>query len=537
MPMPAALTPLRHQVFRMLWTANVITALGTWMQNTGAGWLMTSLSPDALSVSLVQAATIVPTFLLALPAGALADTVDRRIYLIGCQVWTMGAAVVLAGLTYAGRIDATGLIALTFAIGMGSAMYQPAWGATVPEVVPRHDLVQAIALNGIGFNLARAMGPALGGILVLFGGPALAFVLYAVSFLAGIAALIAWKRRPHRSSLPREQLIGAMRAGMQFARHTPAMWAAMVRAMAYFLPSAAPWALLPLVVREQLGLGAGSFGLLLGLMGVGGVTSGMLLPRLRGRAGRGTTVFGASLFSCAGMACIAASHHWALAAVGMLLFGVGWVAAASTAQAAAQLVAPPWVRARALAIYQLAFNGALAVGSLLWGWVGDRFGLQTAMAIAAILAAGLAFMVRGYGLDYSSAAPTHAPAPPVPEAPAPEFALQLPRSRDRILETMRYRVQPADREAFLDAMAEVQHVRGRGGAMDWRLYENLAHPEGWLEIWAVLNWTDHLREAIRLSEADKEVLASVTAYFDADAPLPCRYIAVDTRHRPARNAA
>ncbi len=536
MPMPAALVPLRHHVFRMLWTANVVTALGTWMQNTGAGWLMTSLSPEALSVSLVQAATIVPTFLLALPAGALADTVDRRFYLIGCQVWTMLAATLLAGLTYANAIDATGLIALTFAIGIGSAMYQPAWGATVPEVVPRHDLVQAIALNGIGFNLARAMGPALGGVLVLFGGPALAFLLYAVSFLASIGALVVWRRRKRRSSLPREQLIGAMRAGMQFVRHTPAMQAAMVRAIAYFLPSAAPWALLPLIVREQLGLGAGSFGMLLGLMGVGGVTSGMLLPRLRNRAGRGATVFGASLFSCAGMACIAATHHWAPAAAGMVLFGIGWVAAASTAQAAAQLIAPPWVRARALAIYQLAFNGALAAGSLMWGWLGGRFGLQAAMLIAAASAAVLAVAVRRYGLDSQVTPPAQGPAPPAPEAPAPELASHLPGSRERILETMRYRVTPTDRTTFLDAMAEIQHVRGRAGAMDWRLYEDVAHPDGWMEIWSMQNWTDHLREAIRLSEHDKQLLAAVSAFHSVDAPLPCRFIAVDPGMRGQRNA-
>ncbi len=537
---PPALTPLRHAVFRSLWIANVITALGTWMQNTGAGWLMTSLAPDALSVSLVQAATILPVLLLALPAGALADTLDRRLFLIGAQVWTLCAAVALAGLTYAGLINATGLIALTFAIGMGSAMYQPAWGATVHEVVPRHDLVQAIALNGIGFNLARALGPALGGVLVLFGGPALAFALYAASFLASIGALLAWRRAPQRSTLPREHLLSAMRAGMRFTRHTPAMQAAMIRAIAYFLPAAAPWALLPLVVREQLGLGAGSFGLLLGMMGIGGVTSGMLLPLLRGRAGRGATTFAASLCSCAGMACVAYSHHWAVAGLGMMLFGIGWVAAASTLQAAAQLVAPPWVRARALGIYQVSFNGALAFGSMLWGWLGDVLGLQVTMSVAALFVAVLAFAVRGFGLDQPSAATAPASPPPRPEDPAPEFATMLPRSRGRILETVRYRVLPADKQAFLDAMQHVQHARGRAGALDWRLYEDVAHPDGWLEAWWMQNWTDHLREAHRLSETDHAVLARVSAFHDAQAPLPCRYIAVDPGQRadggPRRNA-
>ena len=537
MALPPALLPLRHPVFRSLWTANLVTSLGLWVQNTGAGWLMTSLSPDALSVSLVQMAVIVPTFLLALPAGALADIVDRRRYLIATQVWTLFVAAALTALTYAGKMDATGLIALTFALGVGAAMYQPAWGATVPEVVPRDDLVQSIALNGVGFNLARAAGPALGGVLIVFGGPALAFAVYAACAFVGAVMLSLWRRPPGRSTLPPEHLVGAMRAGMRFVEHTPAMRAAMARAVAYFLSAAAPWALLPLVVREQLGLGAGSFGLLLGLMGVGGVTAGLLMPALRGRAGRGATVFGASLFSAAGMGLVAATTHWAPAAAGMVLFGVGWVAAATTAQAAAQLVAPPWVRARALAIYQLAFNAALALGSFVWGWLGNWIGLQAAMACAAASLAVLAVLARGFGIDHAAAASAKAPAPPAPEEPAPELAPLLPQSRGRVLETMRYRVSSADRDAFLAAMDEVQHVRGRTGAVVWRLYEDVAHPEGWMEIWAVGSWTDHLREATRLSDFDRAVLARVAPFVDPDAPLPSRYIGVDPASHGRRNVA
>ena len=530
MRLPSALTPLRHGVFRMLWIGNVVTALGIWTQNTGAGWLMTSLSPAPLSVSLVQAATIVPTFLFALPAGALADIFDRRRFLIAAQLWTLCAAATLTALTYWNMIDAAGLVGLTFAIGLGTAMYQPAWGATVPEVVPRPDLVGAIALNGIGFNIARALGPALGGVLLLVGGAKFAFLAFTLSFTVSIAVLLAWRRPVARHVLPRENLVAAMRAGMRFAQHTPAMRAAMMRAVAFFLPAAAPWALLPLVVREQLGLGAGSFGLLLGLMGVGGVTSGMLLPLLRKRAGRSTTVFGASLLSCAGMALVAASTHWALAAMGMVLFGLGWVAASSTAQAAAQLVAPPWVRARALAIYQLTFNGALAFGSLIWGYAGSVFGLPSAMGAAALLGAVLAFAVRGYGLDQTGAAGPIPVTVQAPEAPAPELANDLPTTRGRILESMRYCVRAADRPRFLAAMAEVQHVRGRSGVVFWRLYEDVAHPDAWFELWGVQSWTDHLREQDRLSDHDQSVLAAVAVFHDRNHPAPERYIAVNPDH-------
>ena len=274
-------------------------------------------------------------------------------------------------------------------------------------------------------------------------------------------------------------------------------------------------------------------------MGVGGVTSGMLLPLLRGaRSGRGAIMFGSSIFSCAGIGLIASTHHWATAALGMLLFGIGWVAASSTAQAAAQLVAPPWVRARSLAIYQLAFNGALTVGTFFWGWLGTLYGLQTTMAAAAGTGAVLAVLVRRYGLDYAAAASTGTPARmPDPEAPAPELAPLLPRARGRILETMRYRAPPDRRAAFLAIMAEVRRIRGRSGAEFWQLYEDVAHPEGWLETWTMHDWADHLREQARLSESDQQVLAQAATFRDEAAPVPSRYLSIEPNDHPARNAA
>jgi MFS family permease len=390
MRLPAAIAPLRHPLFRLLWTANVVVSLGVWMQNTGAGWLMTTLSPNALSVSLVQAATIMPIFLLALPAGALADILDRRLFILATQGWMLLAAAALALLTYAGLTDPAVLLALTFAIGVGSASNSPAWGSVMIEAVPRQDLVQAVTLNSVGFNLARAVGPALAGVFLLFGGPALTFALNAVSYLAVIAALLSWHRRIRRSTLPREHFVSAVRAGMRFVRHTPAMRASMVRSAAYFAPAAAPWAMLPLVVREHLHLDAGFYGLLLGLMGTGGVAAGLLLPQIRRRLNRGNTVLVATLCSAAGMGLLALSHHWLVAAVAMLAFGVGWVSASSVAQGAAQLAAPPWVRSRALAIYQLASNGGLVVGTFVWGWLGTRIGLP-----ATLLAASGSALVLG----------------------------------------------------------------------------------------------------------------------------------------------
>jgi MFS family permease len=528
MRLPAALVPLRHPTFRALWLANLVASLGTWMQNTGAGWLMTSLDPNALIVSLVQAATIMPVFLLALPAGALADILDRRRFLIATQGWMLVAAAALAALTLAHMIGAWGLLAFTFAIGMGTAMNGPAWGAVIPEVVPREDFVQAIALGGIAFNIARAIGPALAGFVVLWGGAGLTFTLNAVSFLCVIGVLVFWRRREARHALPPEHLLSAIRAGMRFARHTPAMRAAVIRGIAYFLPAAAPWAMLPLIVRDQLHLGAGSYGLLLGLMGIGGVASGLLLPAMRRAAGRGKIVWASSLVTSAGMGLLAVSHHWAPAAIGMLLFGIGWVAAGSTTQAAAQIVAPPWVRARALALYQLAVNGALACGSFVWGGLATRTGLEWSLGAAAICGLALVLLTLPFGLDQEGT--VVARPPPTPDISAPEIGRMLRRARGRVLETMRYRVDPAERDAFLAVMAEVRHVRGRSGAIMWQLYEEVAQPNGWLELWAMESWTDHLRERSRLSEDDKDVLSRLHAWRAEELPAPSRYIAVEPRN-------
>ncbi len=528
MRLPAALVPLRNGTFRHLWIASVIGWLGTWLQNTGAGWLMTSLAPQPLIVAMVQAATIMPVFLLAIPGGALADIVDRRLFLLGTQIWTILAATLLAVLTLMHMMTAVWLLVLTFAIGIGSALTAPAWSAIVPELVPREDMVQAIALNGIGYNLTRAVGPAIAGFLILLGGSSLAFSMYAMSILAVISALFVWRRSRRFTGLPREHFVSAMRAGMRFVRNTPAIQAAMIRTASYSIPASAPWALLPLYVRHDLGLGPGMYGVILGMMGVGGVTSGMLLPLVRARLSRGATVVGCTLLSCAGMALVAAAPHWIPASLGMLLFGLGWTSAFATIQAAAQLVCPPWVRARALSIYQLAQNGALTVGSFGWGILGDEIGIAHTFMTASVVGLMLMLIARSFSIEAISRSVTPPAEQPalLPEAPAPEFVPLLRNMRGRVMEVAYYCVAPDQRTRFIKLMSELRHVRGRAGAAFWQVYEDVAHPEGWVEVWFMESWTDHLREAIRLSEDDKQLLAAV-AVFQREANRPSRYLAVD----------
>lgn len=291
--------------------------------------------------------------------------------------------------------------------------------------------------------------------------------------------------------------------------------------------------MLPLYVRHDLELGPGMYGVILGMMGVGGVTSGMLLPMVRGRLSRGATVVACSLFSCAGMALVGLASHWALAAFGMLLFGIGWTSAYATIQAAAQLVCPPWVRARSLSIYQLAQNGALTLGSFGWGWVAGIIGLHDTFLAASAVGLVLTVLARYARIEAITEVQISAGMEPIrgPEAPAAEFVALLRNARGRVMETVHYQVAPEQRAEFLMLMREARQVRGRAGALFWQVYEDVAHPEGWLEVWSMENWTDHLREVTRLSDEDKQLLARLSL-FQVATERPQRYLAVDPHMAP-----
>jgi MFS family permease len=420
-----------------------------------------------------------------------------------------------------------GLVAFTFALGAGLAMTFPAWAATTPELVPREDLVGAIALNGIGFNLTRAVGPAIGGLVVAWFGIEAAFGLNALCILAMVVALFVWKRERTTSRMPREHFLSAVRAGARFVAATPAMHAAIIRAVIFFLFGSAVWGLLPLLVRGTLNLGPQAFGLLLGCMGAGAVAAGFLLPAMRGRLDRSGLVFWSSLLSGLALLILATLHHWAFAALGMLLYGVSWISAASTLQASAQMAAPAWVRARAIGIYQMCFFGAMALGSALAGWMAGRLGVELTMGLFAAGAVAGAIGVRNWLLEGDALAPPPKVELAHPEPAAAELRAMLHEGENRVLEVVRYHVAPADRDRFLAIMAECRRVRLRGGAALWRLYEDVAHPERWVELWTIESWEEHLREAARLTEEDRALLARA-ASFDTQGtgPEAARYVNV-----------
>ncbi|MCC7484996.1 MAG: MFS transporter [Burkholderiales bacterium] len=498
--MASSWAPLRRPAFRSLWIATVASNVGTWMHEVGAGWLMVTLGAGPAMVALVQAAGTLPVFLLALPAGAFADIVDRRRILIATQVWMLACAASLGALTLAGAIGGWSLLAATFALNCGTAMMIPAWAAVVQELVPREELQSAVALNSVGVNVARAVGPAVAGVLVGAAGPAAAFFLNAVSFLGVVIVLTRWRREPRHGTLPAERFLGAMRAGLRYVREAPALKSVMARAAAFSLFAAATWALLPLVARAAGG-GARTYGLLLALIGAGAVGGAFVLPRLRAKCSRDRLVRAATCAFAAAMLAVAVGHALAVLVPAMVVTGLAWITALSTLHVAAQTAVPAWVRARGLSIYLVTFSAGFAGGSILWGALAQRWGVTAALAMAAAGAMLTLAATRGYSLGGQEGADETAPV----GWREPATAVEVEPDRGPVLVTVEYRIAPADGPAFTAAMGEVRRVRLRDGATSWGLFEDAARPGRYLESFLVESWVEHLRQHRRATVADRDV--------------------------------
>jgi MFS family permease len=514
MPAKSLWHPLRTPLFRALWIASVTSNIGTWMQNVGAAWLMTSLAPSPTMVALVQAATSLPVFLIALPAGAIADIVDRRRLLLLTQSWMLISAAALALLTGTGTVSPWTLLALTFSLGLGAALNAPAWQAIVPELVGRPDLRAAVTLNGVGFNLARAAGPALGGLIVAAAGPAAVFFLNALSFVGVVAVLFRWRRRVEKSALPAEDVVGAMRAGIRYVRHAPAVRAVLLRTASFILGGSALWALLPSVAREELRLSATGYGVLLGCLGAGAVGGAVMLPRLQERSSTELFLGFASVLFAAATAAPAVVANFPALCAAMLVGGVAWIILMSTFSVAAQMNVPRWIRARALALYGLTFQGGTAIGSALWGLVAERAGISTALVCGAgSIVLGLAAATR-YRIT-PEAATNLAPSFHWPE---PIFAINPLPDSGPVLVTVEYTIEPPRIADFVSAMKPVRTLRLRDGAYRWGLFHDPVNPARCLEIFVVESWAEHLRQHERVTLADKQVEDIAYAFHVGDRP-------------------
>ncbi len=511
---PGPWAPLERPVFRSIWLASLASNVGSWMQNVGAAWLMTSLAPTPLWVSMVQVASSLPFFLLALPAGALADVIDRRRLLLASLVWLLLATSLLAGLAFAGLLGPVGLLVLTFAIGVGGTFVAPAFQAIVLELVPRNEVQAAVSLNGISMNLARACGPALGGVLVALANVGSTFAANALAFAAVYVVVARWRRPPREGRLPPEDLIGAMRAGLRYVRHSAPLHVVLLRVAVFALPASAIWALLPLYAREQLALGPAGYGLLLAFFGGGAVVGGLLLPGLRLRFGAQRVTTLSALAYGASMLLLGALPVLPAAAPALVVAGAGWMALLTTLNAAAQLALPAWVRARGLSVYLLVLFGGLALGSALGGAAAESLGVLRTFEIAgAAVVISRLFVARmrlpeGEGPDLT----------PAPRWPDPELGSAIAADRGPVLVTVEYDVDPASAEPFARAMRSLGGIRLRDGAIRWGLWSDTARTGRYLESFVVESWLEHLRQHERMTAADREVQAIARAFHRGPGP-------------------
>jgi MFS family permease len=512
-PPVSAWAPLRRRVFLALWIAALASNLGTWMQNVGAAWLMTSLSKSPLMVSLIQTASSLPIFFLALPAGALADILDRRKLLIFSQAWMLVAAGILGVLTLLGMTTEWTVLGLSFMLGIGSALNAPAWQAIIPELVPREELAAAVTLNGINFNLARAAGPALGGFVVAWFGADANFLLNAASFLGVMVVLYEWRRQPRPGVLPAERVIGAMRVGVRYVRYAPPLRAVLVRTVAFVFGASAMWAVLPLVARAQLGLGAAGFGLLLGWFGLGAVFGGAMLTRLQQLASHDNIVHGATVLFIGMSVGLTFTHDTVVASFLLALGGAAWVCAFSVLNVAAQLSVPQWVQGRALAVYQIAVQGGIAGASALWGVVGERWGLRVA------LWCGAASMLTGFAAyRWRLAAADAVETDPISLWPHPKIAIDIDPNTGPALITVEYLIDPQRTEEFISVMRHQRIIRLRDGAVFWGLFVDANQPDRFVEYFVNETWLEHLRQHERLIASDAEYEERAKS-FSADATV------------------
>ena len=504
--------PLRSTLFRNLWIATIVSNLGTWMQDVGAGWLMTSLSSSPSLVALVEAADSLPVMLLALPAGAIADIVDRRRLLLFVNVYLLAVAAALAVLTFAGLTTVWVLLGFVFVLGVGTAVVMPAWAAIVPELVPARELASAVAVNSVGINVSRAVGPAIAGVLVAAVGPWLVFALNALSYIGILAVLLRWRREHRKSALPAERFASAVRVGVRFVLHARELKAVLVRSLAFFAFASATWSLFPLIVRRELDRGPEIYGLLLTCIGVGAVGGAMFLPRVRARLSRDALVAGASVLYAVAALALAYVRHVPLLCVAMLATGVAWIAILSALQVAAQTSLPPWVRARGLAAFVVVFMGGMALGSVMWGLVATRVGIAGALTAAAtgmVVAVALTWRVTLGAHEIRDFSPSMDwPAPVVAETPEPDSG--------PVLVTVEYRIKPGSRDAFVTAMQDVGEMRRRNGAYFWDLFHDSAQPDRFIECFMDESWIEHLRTHERVNMADREIQQRAKAHLATD---------------------
>lgn len=527
---PSPWAPLRTPLFRGFWLAGLLSNIGSLAQDTTAAWLMTGISGAPVMVALLQATGSLAVFIFALPAGALADVLDRRRLMLWAQGWMLLAALLLAMYTWTGALSPWLLLALAFAGAAGSALSTPSAQTVLGDLLPHPEIPRAIVLGSMSLNLARAVGPLAAGYLIGRAGPWAPFLLNAFSFTGMLFFLSRWRHAPPEQLLPAERIFGAMAAGLRYARYSPPLQAALARGAVFAACASALWSLLPLLVRKELGLGATGYGAVMACVGVGALLGARLLPWARARCNTDWLVAGMSV--CLAAVAVALAHVRNVPLLGLLMLGTGaaWLMVFSTLAVSAGSAAPVWVKGRALSVYLLVSQGSIFLGSLLWGTLATRYGLHVAFTIAG-LGLGVGALTR---FLYPLAPGERVNLTPSGTRPAPETARAPELERGPVLITVEYRIDPDRSESFAQAMREVRLERLREGALTWSLFEDLADPGRRVEVYLVESWVEHLREHERVTVSDREAEQRVQAFHLGDRPPVVSHFAAEPVTGPER---
>ncbi len=513
-----AFAPLKEPTFRRIWSASLFSNFGHLMLGVAAAWEMTRLTDSKALVALVQSALMLPLMLVSLPAGALADMFDRRRIAMWGLGFSIAAASVLTGLSVAGMLTPWLLLLFCVLIGGGVALYSPSWQASIGEQVGAAQLPAAIALGTISYNVARSVGPALGGLLIVAAGAQMAFAVNALFYIPLLLAFLVWRRVHQPSRLPPERIDRAIISGVRYAMHAPPVRAIMLRTFAFTATGSASVALAPLVARELLGGNAGSFGVLMGAGGVGAVIGAMLVSRVRERLSSESTVRIAAVLTAIALAVIGLSRSLPLSCLAMALSSAANMLAIALLNVSVQTVVPRWVTARALSLFSAAITGGIVIGAWGWGTVASTWGLPNAFfgsAAAIALTPLLGYIVRLRAGDETS-------AEMAPIETEPDVALALTLRSGPVTIELDYQVDPDSARDFYEVMRQMQGARLRRGAFNWTLSRDIADPARWTERYQCPTWADYLRQRSRYTQADRDLQAQADAFHSGEGGIRVR---------------
>jgi MFS family permease len=522
-------SPLRHAPFRRFYIGSIGAALGYTMQATVAAWLMATLTPSALMVALVQTASTAPALLFGLVAGALADIVDRRRIIFVTQIVLLVATAALGAAELFGAIGPASLLAFTFLIGAGFAVYLPAQQASTNDLVARSDLPRAVALGAVAYNVARAIGPALAGAIAAGVGSGSALLASAVFFGATIISVRGWKSPGRAISGVPETLFSGIQSGLRYTRHSPPMRALLWHNMSFTVCASALWALLPVIARDQLGLGAGGYGLLSGCFGAGAVAGALMIPRLLHRMSLNTMVVSSTCVWVVAAALIAWTSYTALALVGACGTGAAWVGVLASLSAGTQTAAPAWVRARAVSMNLIVGQASMAIGSAIWGSLASGTGTHVALGASAGVMLLLLAINRRVRVEMGDE--THV----TPGVQLPDMAIAVEPLPDDgpVLIQVEYRIDPENRAVFQRTVRSIEATRRRNGAVAWRVYRDLGEEGRYVERFVIQSWAEYVRLRSRATVADRAIQGRVEKLQRPGVPVRVsRLIGVDLRDEP-----